>query len=82
MTAGGVAMQHLSQEARHGGDRREQAVAPCGRPDLPAHRENGVGWPQHGPFAGEALQGGGDVRNPLMTSWTIRVLILIHTGWV
>jgi hypothetical protein len=32
MTTGGMAMPHLPQEARHGGDRRQHAVAPCGRP--------------------------------------------------
>jgi hypothetical protein len=31
MTTGGMAMPHLPQEARHGGDWRQHAVAPCGR---------------------------------------------------
>jgi hypothetical protein len=33
MAAGGVAVPHLSQEERHGGDRREHAVAPPGITD-------------------------------------------------
>jgi hypothetical protein len=37
MAAGGVALQHLEQEERHGGDRREDAVAPGGIPALTAH---------------------------------------------
>jgi hypothetical protein len=71
MTAGGVAMQHLSQEALPGGDRRERAGAPCSRPDLTADREDGFGLQPHGPLAGEALQDRSQVRNQLMPSWMI-----------
>jgi len=49
MAAGGVAVQHLSPEARQGRDRRQHAVAPGGRPDRPAHGRHGAGlavtWP-------------------------------------
>src|SRR6266699_812977 len=80
MAAGGVAMQNLQQEYLHGGDRREDAVAPPGIPDLAAHREDSVGLQQRGPLVREALQDGGYTRDHRVTSWTIRVLTPIHTG--
>jgi hypothetical protein len=80
MTAGGVAMQHLPQEALHSGDRRAHAVAPCGRPALPAHRQHGFGWPQQGPFAWEELQDGGPGRDQPVTSSTRGALTPGHTG--
>jgi hypothetical protein len=43
MAAGRVAVQHLQQEEVHGGDGREDAVAPAGIPNLAAHRQDGVG---------------------------------------
>jgi hypothetical protein len=48
MTAGGVAMQNLSQEALHGGDRRQYAVAPPGIADLGTGCENRVRSQQRG----------------------------------
>src|SRR5512132_2908843 len=80
MTAGGVAMQNLQQEEVYGGDRREHAVAPCGIPDLTAHRQNGFGLQQHGPLTGEALQDGSHGRNHLVTSSMMGTLTPIHTG--
>jgi hypothetical protein len=61
MTPGGMAMQNLQQEELYRSDRREHAVAPGGLPDLTAHRQDGFGWQQDGPLAGEALQDRGDV---------------------
>ena len=54
MAAGGVALEHLSQDERHRGDRRAHAIAPCGIPDLTAHGKDGFGLQPHGPLAGEA----------------------------
>jgi hypothetical protein len=73
MTAGGIAVQQLPQEALHRGDRREHAVAPSGIADLTADRQDGFRVQPHGPLAGEAWQERGEVRDHLMTSWTIRM---------
>ena len=75
MAAGRVTVQNLQQEAVHGGDRREDAVAPAGIPNLAAHSQDGVGLEQQGPLVGEALQDGSAVRNHLMTSCTIGMCI-------
>ena len=52
MAARGVPVQNLPQEELHGRDRREQAIAPSGVPNFPAHCLDGFGWQQHGPLAG------------------------------
>src|ERR671923_431176 len=80
MATGGVAVQNVSQEELYGGDGREQTVAPRGIPDLPAHGQNGVGLQPRGPLACKPLQDGGDTRDHGITSWTIGVLMPIHTG--
>jgi hypothetical protein len=79
-TAGGVALENWEQEERRGRAGREQAVAPGGRPDLPAHGQEGCGWQQQGPLTGEAWQDGAKTRDPLMPSCTIRGLSPIQTG--
>jgi hypothetical protein len=68
MAASGVTMQNLPQEELHSGDWREHAVAPPGIADLATGCENRFGLPPRGPLACQALQDGGDVRNPLVTS--------------
>jgi hypothetical protein len=50
MAAGSIAMQNLQQEQLYGGDRREDAVAPGGIPNVAAHREDGVGLQQRSPL--------------------------------
>ena len=80
MTAGGVAMQNLQQEELYGSDRREHAVAPPGIADLATYGENGVRLQPCGPLAGQALQDGSDVRNPLVASSMRGALPPIHTG--
>src|SRR5215510_8694745 len=62
MAAGGVTMQDLQQEELHGGDGREDAVAPPGIADLATGCENRFGLQQRGPLACQALQDGSDVR--------------------
>jgi hypothetical protein len=80
MTAGGVAMQHLQEAAVDGGDRREHAVAPCGIPELTAHRQKGFGLQPHGPLTGEAWQDGRHGRDHWVTSAMMGTLTPIHTG--
>ena len=80
MPAGGVPTQNLQQEELQGGDRREDAVALASIPDLATHRENGIGLQQRGPLACKPLQDGGDTRDHEVTSWTVGVLMPIHTG--
>ena len=78
MAADRVTVPHLQQEEVHGGDGREDAVAPAGLPTLAAHRQDGFGLEQQSPLAGEALQDGYEVRDHLMTSCTIG-MCLPHT---
>jgi hypothetical protein len=80
MAASGVTMQHLQQEALHRGDWQEHAVAPPGLADLATGGETRFGWQQRGPLACQAVQDGGDVRNPLVTSSMRGALTPIHTG--
>src|SRR5215211_8829519 len=80
MPAGGIAMPHRHEDSVEGGDWREYTVAPRGIPDLATHREHGVRWQPRGPLAGEAWQDGGATRDHGGTSWTIGVLMPIHTG--
>src|SRR6266850_647323 len=79
MTAGGMAVPHLPPEAWHRGDRRAPAVAPGGRADLTAYRQDDFRLPPHGPLAGEAWQDRGEVRDHRMPSCTIRRCFPIYT---
>jgi hypothetical protein len=71
MATGGMAVQKRPQEARHGGDRREHAVAPPGLPHLTPPGEDGFGLPQRGPLSGTTLEDGGETRDHGATSCTI-----------
>jgi len=80
MAAGGVAMQHRQQEYLDGGDRREHTVAPCRLPDLATHGEHGIRLQPRRPLACKPLKDRGETRDHGVTSWTIGVLMPIHTG--
>jgi hypothetical protein len=44
-------LANLPQDERHGGERRQDAIAPCAIPDLTVHGEDRFGLPSHGPLA-------------------------------
>src|SRR5688572_15659457 len=80
MAARGVPVQDLQQEELHGGDGREHAVAPPGIADLATDGENGVRLQQRRPLTCKPLKDAGNIRDHGGTSWTIGVLMPIHTG--
>jgi hypothetical protein len=68
MTAGGIAMQNLSQEALYGGDGREHPVAPAGVTSLLARGDAGLRLSLGRPFHLKSLEHGGDAGNHPSTS--------------
>src|SRR4029434_1177812 len=74
LTASGVALAHLPQDALHGGDGCEHTSTPRGRPTLPTHREHGVRVLPRGPLACTPVQDGGETRDHRGTYQTVRVV--------
>jgi hypothetical protein len=68
MTAGGVAMQNLSQEELHGRDRRQHAVAPGGIASRLTRADDGFRLQQSRPLCFESAKHGSDTGYHRSTS--------------